>query len=553
MGGETKGTVVDAVAAVLRAEGVEWLSCYPTTPLIDAAVRAGIRPVICRQERVGVGIADGFSRTARDGSFGVFAMQYGPGAENAFPGISSAYADGVPILLLPLGNALDRAQTRPLFRAADAFRPVTKHFETIARPEQVGPVMRRAMSALRNGPPGPVMVEMPDDVAGSDVVIPTHRPVVRAGTQAADADVDRALATVRDARRPIILAGAGILRAGAGAELLEFAEQLRLPVVTTLGGKSSFPESHPLALGTASLVMADHTLHALQDADAVLALGCSLTRHFLSARLPQDARIVQLTIDPRDLDKTYATDTALVGDARLVLRQLITAAASSGSDARPPMSEVTGPIASARDAWLGSWRAKRESDEVPITPYRALSVFMAATEPDETIVTHDSGSPRDQILPFYRAGVPGTYMGWGKSHALGSGVGLIMGAKLAAPDKFCVHFMGDAAFGMTGLDVETAVRERIPVAWVVFNNSHMAIEIGHLNESHDQYGARDIGGDYAAIAQALGAEARRVERVEDLDPAFTFARETTEAGRPVLLEIITAQETAFTNRGALVP
>ena len=377
-------------------------------------------------------------------------MQYGPGAENAFPGISSAYADGVPILLLPLGNALDRAQTRPLFRAADAFRPVTKHFETIARPDEVGPVMRRAMSALRNGPPGPVMVEMPDDVAGSDVVIPTHRPVVRAGTQAADADVERALATVRDARRPIILAGAGILRAGAGAELLEFAEQLRLPVVTTLGGKSSFPESHPLALGTASLVMADHTLQALQDADAVLALGCSLTRHFLSARLPQDARIVQLTIDPRDLDKTYATDTALVGDARLVLRQLITAAASSGSDGRPAMSEVTGPIASARDAWVGTWRAKSESDEVPITPYRALSEFMAATDPDETIVTHDSGSPRDQILPFYRAGAPGTYMGWGKSHALGSGVGLIMGAKLAAPDKFCVHFMGDAAFGMTG-------------------------------------------------------------------------------------------------------
>jgi acetolactate synthase-1/2/3 large subunit len=176
---------------------------------------------------------------------------------------------------------------------------------------------------------------------------------------------------------------------------------------------------------------------------------------------------------------------------------------------------------------------------------------MRAIPPKHAIVTHDAGSPRDQVTPFYRAAAPRGYLSWGKSHALGAGLGLIMGAKLARPEKVCINFMGDAAFGMVGLDLETAVRARIPIITVVLNNSTMAVETESMKVSHGLYKTRDIGGDYAAIARALGAHAERIEEPGEIAPAFRRAREVTEAkGLPVLLEFITAAETAVSHRAA---
>src|SRR5215467_5852207 len=161
--------VVDAIAEILKREHIEFLSAYPTTPVIDGAAAAGIRPVLCRQERVGVGIADGFTRTTNGRRPGVFAMQYGPGAENAFAGVATAYSDSVPMLILPLGHQRDRAEVFPLFSSARTYDSVTKHVETLNLPDQVGEVMRRAFTLLKMGRTGPVMVEIPADVALEDV------------------------------------------------------------------------------------------------------------------------------------------------------------------------------------------------------------------------------------------------------------------------------------------------------------------------------------------------------------------------------------------------
>ena len=171
--------IVDAIAEILKREGVQFLSAYPTTPVIDATAAVGIRSVLCRQERVGVGIADGFTRTNNGRPPGVFAMQYGPGAENAFAGVATAYSDSTPILLLPLGHQRDRAQVFPLFSSAKTYASVTKSVETLNQPEQVSEVMRRAFNLLKNGRPGPVMVEIPADVAVAEVneSVLNYRPV----------------------------------------------------------------------------------------------------------------------------------------------------------------------------------------------------------------------------------------------------------------------------------------------------------------------------------------------------------------------------------------
>ncbi len=544
---------VDAVASILKIEGAEFLSAYPTTPLIEAAARADIRPVLCRQERVGVGIADGYARASNGRKLAAFCMQYGPGAENAFPGVATAYSDSTPMLILPLGHQRDRAQVFPMFSSARTFASVTKSVETVTLATQVPDVMRRAISLMRMGRPGPVMVEMPADVAVEDVpdaLVAAYRPV-KATTAGANArDVEVAARVLREARRPVIHAGQGVLYAHAWDDLLELAELLEAPVMVTLEGKSAFPEDHPLALGTGGVVVTGPILQYLREADVVFGIGCSLTRHPMATGLPAGKTLIHATNDERDLNKSYPADYPLLGDAQAVLRQFIEAVKSQGG--RPAGREgVRAELSRVRSAWLGEWKPKLGSDEVPISPYRVIAEFMRAVDPRDAIVTHDSGSPRDQLLPFYRAVPPRSYLGWGKSHALGTGLGLTIGAKLAAPDKFCVNFMGDAAFGMTGLDFETAVRAGIPILTVVLNNSAMAIEIPHLVLSHEKYRTRDIGGRYADLALAMGGWAERVERPEDVAGAFARARKATESGQAALLEFITSQETAFSNRGAL--
>jgi len=213
--------------------------------------------------------------------------------------------------------------------------------------------------------------------------------------------------------------------------------------------------------------------------------------------------------------------------------------------------EVQGAVAEARESWIDQWRPILTSDQTPMTPYRVIWEAQQAIDPADVVVTHDSGSPRDQIIPFWTAKRPRGYIGWGKSHALGTGLGLTMGAKLAAPNKVCINFMGDAAFGMTGLDFETAVRNKIPIITVVLNNSTMAIEIDHLAVSHEKYGTRDIGGRYADLAKAMGGWSERVEDPSQIGDAFRRARRVTEDGMPALLEFITSAETRFSNQRAL--
>jgi len=546
--------VVDAIAQIMKREGVEFLSTYPTTPVIDAAAAAGIRPVLCRQERVGVGIADGFSRTTNGKRLGVFAMQYGPGAENAFPGVATAFSDSVPILILPLGHQRDRAQVFPLFSSARTYASVTKWVETLNQAEQLGEVMRRAFNLLKMGRPGPVMVEIPADVAIADVPeqIALQYRAVKATSPAGDTrDIDAATRALLEAKRPVIHAGQGVLYAEACAELLELAELLQVPVMTTLEGKSAFPEDHPLSLGTGGGgVMSGPSHHFLSQADLVLGIGCSFTKHGMASNIPAGKTIIHATNDERDLNKNYTADYPILGDAKHVLRQLIEA----GEDllrGRSRSNRAVDEIKQVREAWLAEWMSKLTSNEVPITPYRVIWDFMQAINPRDAIVTHDSGSPRNQMVPFYRATAPRGYMGWGKSHALGTGLGLIMGAKLAAPDKFCVNFMGDAAFGMTGLDFETAVRCGIPITTVVLNNSAMAIERHALVVSHDRYRTRDIGGHYADLGRAMGGQAERVTKPIDIAPAFQRARKMNQDGQAVLLEFITSEEIAFSHRRAL--
>ena len=544
--------VLDAIAHIMKKEGVEYLSAYPTTALIESTAEIGIKPIICRQERVGVGIADGYARVNNGNPPGVFAMQNGPGAENAFAGIATAYSDAVPMLLLPLGHPTARDGVFPLFSSVRSFSDITKFVEQLSTASQIGETMRRAFARLKMGRPGPVMVEIPTDIADAEVdasILESYKPVKATLSTADSQDVLSAARALLNAKAPIIHAGQGVLYANATEELIELAELLQIPVMTTLAGKSAFPEKHRLALGSGSSVMNGCVYHFLGRADVVFGIGTSFTKHSMTTTIPSGKTFIHATNDPVDIDKDYYTDYPVIGDAKLTLQQFIEACKDLQSPSTDQDdSKVVEEIASVRKAWLKEWIPKLTSDEVPITPYRVIWEFMNNVDPAEAIVTHDSGSPRDQLMPFYQSGGPRTYLGWGKSHGLGTGLGLNIGAKLAAPDKFVVNFMGDAAFGMTGLDFETAARNSIPILTVVLNNSTMAIETTHMARSHELYGTRDIGGNYADMGRAMGGWAERVADPADVGPAILRARTATEDGQAALLEFITSEETAFSYR-----
>ena len=201
---------------------------------------------------------------------------------------------------------------------------------------------------------------------------------------------------------------------------------------------------------------------------------------------------------------------------------------------------------------MKEWLPLLTSDEVPINPYRVIWDLMNTIDRKNAIVTHDSGSPRDETIPFYESISPRGFIAWGKSTQLGYSLGLAMGAKMAAPDKLAVHIIGDYGFGMVALDIETAVRERIPILSIVLNNSAMGIySPNSFPTANDLYGTKYTGGNFAKVAEAMGSYNARVERPEDIVPAIKTAMKVIDAGQPAVLEFITKEEHAFPFRGAV--
>ena len=536
--------VVDAVAKVLKAEGVEYLFAYPVNPIIEAAAKLDIRPIIVRQERIGLHMADAMSRITSGEKIGVFCMQSGPGSENAFGGVAQAYGDSAPIVVLPGGYSRSVTQIQPNFNSALNYRHVTKSCEQVTMPEAVPEAMRRAFTQVRNGRPRPALVEFPSDLFGeeiSDSFDPTPVPTVRYGPDSAS--IETAAEALLDAECPVIYAGQGVHYAQAWDSLKELAELLGAPVTTSLGGKSAFPEDHPLALGSGGRAIPKTVHHFLQKADLILGIGCSFTRTGFGVRIPDGKRVIHATLDPADINKDVPVETALVGDAGLILDGLVAAVRDRSNGASEEhTAAVTGEISAVKAEWLDQWKAKLTSDEVPMTPYRVISDLLHTVDVKNTIITHDAGSPRDQMSPFWQSVAPLTYIGWGKTTQLGYGLGLAMGAKLARPEALCVNVWGDAAIGFTGMDFETAVRERIPILSVLFNNFSMAIEIPIMPVSTEKFRSTDISGHYADMAKAFGGYGERVETPDQIIPAIQRGIQKTQEGVPALLEFITAKE-----------
>jgi acetolactate synthase-1/2/3 large subunit len=532
-----------AIAEILKREGVEYLFAYPVNHLIEHCAALDIRPIIVRQERIGLHMADAMSRLTKGRKMGVFCMQSGPGSENAYGGVAQAFGESVPLLVIPAGYPRRIAHVPPNFNSTLTMAHVAKHAEPVTNGREIENIMRRAFSMLRNGRGSPVIIEFPAEANTEDAPDPlTYEPVITTRYGPDPAAVKEAAKVLVAAKRPVIYAGHGVHWAEAYAELKELAELLAIPVCTSLQGKSSFDESHPLALGSGGRAYPKAVRHFLDNCDVLFGVGCSFTETNFGISMPKGKTVIHTTLDPNHLNKDVRAQHGLIGDAKLALRAMIDECSKLVGGKKRDAGPVAAEIKPMADEWLKEWMPKLTSNEAPLNPYRVLWDLQNTVDKANTIITHDAGSPRDQLSPFWKTTAPHTYIGWGKTTQLGYGLGLAMGAKLAMPDKLCINVWGDAAIGFTGMDFETAVRERIPIMSVLLNNFSMAIELHIMKVSTEKYRSTDISGDYAAMARAFGGYGERVTKPEDIIPAIKRGIEQTKKGVPVLLEFITSKE-----------
>ena len=538
--------VAAAVAEILKREGVEFLIGYPVNPVIEAAAAADLRTIIVRQERVGLHMADAVSRLSSGKKIGVFALQHGPGAENAFGGIAQAYGESVPLVVLAAGYPRRLNNYEPFFNAYLNYQHITKWVEQLNCADAVADVMRRAFTQVRNGRPRPAVVEIPVDVFPEEAPAPlAYQPTFHARSGPDPRAVAKAAEVLVAAVRPVIYAGQGVHYAQAWDRLRELAELLEAPVVTSLSGKSAFPETHPLSAGSGGRSIPKTVFHFLQKADLVFGIGCSLTTSNFAVPMPKGKTIVHATLDPTDLNKNVIAQHGLVGDAQLTLDALVAEVRDRlRGKSRGRAAGIAEEIKRVGSEWLAEWMPKLTSQDTPLSPYRVIWDLLHTVDVAKTIITHDAGSPRDQLSPFWTSVTPLSYIGWGKTTQLGYGLGLALGAKLAQPDKLCINVWGDAAIGMTGMDFETAVRERIPILSILLNNFSMAMELPVMRMATEKYRSTDISGNYSEMAKAFGGYGERVTQPREIIPAIQRGIRKTQEGVPALLEFITQKELA---------
>jgi acetolactate synthase-1/2/3 large subunit len=308
-------------------------------------------------------------------------------------------------------------------------------------------------------------------------------------------------------------------------------------------GKGVFPEDHPLSVGVSGQAASDVGRHFLGKADLVFAIGASLSRG-PGIRIPEGKVIIHSIIDEYAINKDYLVNHVIIGDAKLVLSQMIDEVKKQiGDGGRKPNEALTDEIARLKAEWLKKWMPMLTSNEVPINPYRAVWDLRNTIDRKNAIATHDAGWPRNQFVPFWETSTPRGYLGWGHHSTLGFSVAGSIGAKLAEPNKTVLSFTGDGAFGEGGIEFETAARHKIPILVVIPNNGGL----GHYSAdcpAHWKY-----AGDYAKIAEGMGGYGERVEKPDEIIPAIKRALKAMKSGKPALLDVISKLEWSSQSTG----
>jgi thiamine pyrophosphate-dependent acetolactate synthase large subunit-like protein len=535
-----KVKAANGLARILKAEGIPWVSCYPTNHVNNALGEEGVPILMMGEERFAVAVADAFSRVTCGKQIGVctvMANLNAAGVQMAYGAVAQAWEDSSPVLVIAEGVG-QGASRHTHYDMAEAFRSVTKWVGKVDRAELVPDYVRRAFTHLRSGRPGPVLLIVPRDLGEYDPDEHPYTPVKGWRSGPDPDDVRTAVKALLAARDPLLYVGEGVYYADATRELLQFAEAAQLPVLTTLKAKGVFPESHPLSLG----VRGSLAEHFLRQCDLLFSIGSSLFPNRFSHAIPEPERksIVQCTVDTLDINRSYETRHAVIGDAKLTLTALLEELGKRGGVARKPA--LLEEVRAARQAFQAKFRPLMESNDTPINPYRVIGDLMKVLDPQRSFVTADSGNTRDQLSTVYEAQIPRGHLGWGNVSTLGFSLAGAVGARLAFPERQSVFVTGDAGVCYMMGNFEAVARYRIGVTALHINNGgYSGYGPGFWGAGHDPYTwqVSDHGSAcMASMARAVGFHAEDVTQPAEIIPAIRRALDENAKGRPAFLEFI---------------
>jgi acetolactate synthase-1/2/3 large subunit len=500
-----------------------------------------MRHVLTRDERSAAYAADGYSRVS--GKVGVCEGPSGGGATYILPGLAEANESSVPVLCVNSDisvSARGRYTLTELDQGA-LMRPVTKWNAVLDRAQDIPRIFRAAFRQMTTGRPGAAHIALPFDVQNGLVdraEISADKSLGRYPAERVAPDpslVDRAAQLLHDAAHPVFLCGGGVVIAGAEADLSKLAERLSAPVATTISGKGSINEEHPLAVGVVgSNGGTPETRSIVDQADLVVFVGCragSVTTERWRHPPPGKTKVIHLDVDPAVLGANYPVDVPLVGDAKLGLAALNLALAQI----RRPLDASA--VQEAKQQKFAGFSTLALSNDKPIKPERVVAELSRVLDPDAILVA-DAGTPCPYFSAYYQVRGTGRRFFSNRAHgALGYSMAAAMGAHFARPQVKCVSVMGDGSFGFTCGELETAVRYRLPITFIVISNSTYGwIKAGQKAGYGQRYFAVDFGTtDHAAVAAAFGVKSWRVTEPNDLGKILNQA---LAQGEPTLVDIV---------------
>lgn len=547
-----------AIMEVLKAEGVRAVFGMPgghTLSIYDALYDTPeIRHVLVRHEQVAASMAAGYAQLT--GEPGVCCVTAGPGATNLVTGIAEAFIGALPIVILA-----GRAATSTTHRGASQeiaqeqlFRPITKWAVRVDRADAIVEILRQAFVVARSGKPGPVLVDLPRDLLSQMVAFDLYRPVGRPARVRPERDpVQRAAAALVAARRPVLVGGGGVIASDASAVLRQLAEHLSMPVLTTLSGRGSLPDDHPLAVGGIGHHRTSLTRDLLPDADVVLGVGCRFEEqetNWQESYLPsRHACYIQVDIDGAELGRSVQPEIGIVGDAREVLQDLLDAvkAMQPAPAAAPATQHRLARIDAERAKLRADSRAAAESEQMPLHPLRAIRMAREVF-PRDSAVAIDVGVLAQGMagaFPNFDLYEPRTTIVPSSFYGMGFAAAALPVAKLVYPDRPALGFVGDGSFQMIMNVLPTAAEHGLPVTWCVLNDQALgSIWDGQRNVFKGRFIGTtfEVQPDFARIARACGCYGERVENPADVEPALRRALEANRRGQPAVIDFIVAKE-----------
>jgi acetolactate synthase I/II/III large subunit len=544
-----------AILASLEKLGVTDVFGLPggaIMPFYDELMAStAIRHILVRHEQGAGHAAEGYA--AASGRLGVCIATSGPGATNLVTAIADAYMDSVPLLAIT-GQVFSTSMGTDAFQEVDITgitMPITKHSFLVTKPEDVPGVIAAAVHIATTGRPGPVLVDVTKDAQQKSapfiwppkIDLPGYRPV----TKAHGKQINAAAQLIAESRRPVLYVGGGVVRAGASAELLRFAEETGAPVVTTLMARGAFPDSHPQNLGMPGMHGTVPSVLALQESDLLIALGARFDDRVTGkvSEFAPHAKVIHVDIDPAEIGKIRAADVPIVGDAREVLLDLLPAYRDAAKAQKPDFADWWKRLESLRTEFPLGYTLP---DDGLLSPQWVIEKIGELSGP-EAVYAAGVGQHQMWAAQFIKYERPGAWLNSGGAGTMGYAVPAAMGAKVAQPERLVWAIDGDGCFQMTNQELATCTINEIPIKVAIINNSSLGMvrqwqtlfydgrhSFTDLNTGHDTA----MIPDFLKMADAYGALGIRVTKPDEVEPAIKLAMETND--RPVVIDFIVSRD-----------